>query len=431
MILMKKLQDNPKYDLIVIGGGPSGMMMAGRACELGARVLILEKNKHLGKKLQITGGGRCNITNAEFDVRKFLSNFPESKEFLFSPFSKFSAKDTFTFFEKKKLPLVIEARKRAFPQSQKADDVFKVLEKYIKKGEGEIKTDVQVVKMSKEGDKIISVETKSGEKYFAKNFAIATGGASASWTGSTGDGFRWLKKLGHAIKEPNANLVPLTTNDKWIHRISGLTLSFMTIRFIQNNKTKLKKTGKILFTHFGISGPLILNSAYEVKKLLEKGPVTASIDMFPDTEENDLDKRVLKLFEKNKNKVLKNIFPELVQKNLAIEILNLPDINLSEREANSITKLERKNLVRKLKNLSFEITGTLGLDKAIISDGGIVLEEVNFKNMSSKIYSNLYLLGDVLNINRPSGGFSLQLCWTTGWTAGTDVGEKVAQKKKN
>jgi len=427
---MKKTEKQKEYDLIVIGGGPSGMIMAGRAGELGASVLVLEKNKNLGKKLKITGGGRCNITNAEFDIREFLKNFPESKEFLFSPFSKFSAKDTFAFFESKKLPLVIEARKRAFPESQKAEDVFKVLEKYIRSNKGEIKTDTQVVKINKNGDKIISVETKRGEKFFAKNFAIATGGVAAPTTGSTGDGFKWLKKLGHSIKNPNPNIVPLTTNDKWIHRLSGVTLSFMTIRFYQEGKSKLKKTGKILFTHFGVSGPLILNSAFEVKKLLDKGKVVASIDMFPDTEENALDKRILKLFEKNPNKELKNILPEFLQKNLSKEILNLPDIKLTERKANSLSKEERKKLVKKLKNLQFEITGTLGMDKAVIADGGIVLEEVNFKNMTSKNFSNLYLLGDILNINRPSGGFSLQLCWTTGWVAGSDVGEKENKKQK-
>jgi len=426
MSLMTKLKGNQKeYDLIVIGGGPSGMMMAGRAGEMGARVLILEKNKGLGTKLQITGGGRCNLTNAEFDIQKFLANFPQSKQFLFSPFSKFSSENTFTFFEKKRLPLVVEARKRVFPESQKANDVFKTLERYVRSGGGEIKTDSQVTKINKENNKIVSVETKKGEKYFAHNFALATGGASASWTGSTGDGFKWLNKLGHTVKEPTANLVPLTTNDRWVHKLSGITLSFMTIRFIQNGKTKLKKTGKILFTHFGVSGPLIINSSFEVKELMKKGHVTASIDMFPDTEENLLDQRVLKLFEKNKNKVIKNILPEILPKKVAQEILQLPDINLLEREVNSITKEERKALVKKMKGLSFDISGTLGLEKSIIADGGIALEEVNFKNMTSKIYPNLYLLGDILNINRPSGGFSLQLCWTTGWVAGSDVGEKL------
>lgn len=413
------------YDLIVIGGGPSGMMAAGRAADLGARVLLLEKNKVLGKKLKITGGGRCNITNAEFDVRKFLENFPESKEFLYSPFSKFSTKDTFDFFEKRQLPLIVEERKRAFPNTQKASDVFRVMENYVKRNGIDIKLEVRVASLEKKDGKITSVTTSKGEKFLANNFAIATGGLAVPETGSTGDGFSMLKKLGHTISSPNPNIVPLTTDEEWVHSLSGTTLSFMTIRFIQEGKVKLKKTGKILFTHFGISGPLILNSAHEVKKLLATGQVTASIDIFPDTEENELDKRILKLFDKNKNKLAKNIIPEILPAKLAEIILLLPDINLSEREVNSITKEERKSLVKKIKNLTFEITGTLGFDKAVVADGGVVLEEVNFKNMTSKLYPNLYLLGDILNINRPSGGFSLQLCWTTGWVAGTNVGESI------
>ena len=424
------MQTNERiYDLIVVGGGPSGMMMAGRAAERGARVLLLEKNKVLGKKLKITGGGRCNVTNAEFDVRKFLDSFPESKEFLYSPFSKFSAKDTFTFFEKRQLPLVVEERKRAFPRTQKAVDIFRVMEKYVKRNGIDIKVGVRVASLEKKDGKIVSVKTTKGEEFFANNFAIATGGLAVPETGSSGDGFNILKKLGHTISQPNPNIVPLTTDEKWVQSLSGTTLSFMTIRFTQDGKTKIKKTGKILFTHFGISGPLILNSAHEVKKLLSSGHVTASIDMFPDTEENELEHRVLKLFDKNKNKLAKNIMSEILPLKLTETILALPDVNLSEKEVNSITKEERKALVKKIKNLTFEITGTLGFDKAVVADGGVVPEEVNFKNMTSVHYPNLYLLGDILNINRPSGGFSLQLCWTTGWVAGSDVGVSVYNDK--
>ncbi len=421
------MQTNDKiYDLIVIGGGPSGMMMAGRAADLGARVLLLEKNKIFGKKLKITGGGRCNITNAEFDIRKFLENFPESKEFLYSPFSKFSSKDTFTFFEQRGLPLVVEGRKRAFPETQKATDVVAVMERFVKRNGIDIRTGIRVASLEKKAGKIVSIKTTRGEEFFGDNFAVATGGLAVPETGSTGDGLNMLKKLGHAISQPNPNVVPLTTGEEWVHSLSGTTLSFMTIRFLQDGKSKIKKTGKILFTHFGISGPLILNSAHEVKKLLENGEVTASIDMFPDTEENELDRRVLKLFDKNKNKLTKNVLPEILPENLAKTILSLHDINLSEREVNSITKEERKQLVKKIKGLTFEITGTLGFDKAVIADGGVVLKEVDFKNMTSKLYPNLYLLGDILNINRPSGGFSLQMCWTTAWVAGTDVGNKTS-----
>ena len=403
------------------------MMMAGRAAELGARVLLIERNKSLGKKLKITGGGRCNITNAIFDVRAFLDHFPQSKQFLYSPFSKFSAKDTFTFFEGKGLPLIVEARERVFPKSQKAEDVFNVLEKYMRNNRVSVKTRTRIVSFEKEGKEIISVHTQDGGRLFARNFALATGGVAAPGTGSTGDGFNMLERLNHKVIQPNPNIVPLKVRESWVHDLSGTTLSFMTIRFLQNGKVKLKKTGKILFTHFGISGPLILNSAYEVKQLLGKGRVIASVDMFPDTEENDLDHRIQNLFEKNKNKTMKNVLPEMLQKNMSKEILALPDINLTNAKVHSITKEERKRLVKKLKNLTFEITGTMGFERAIITDGGISLNEVEFKNMSSRLYPNLYLLGDILNINRPSGGFSLQLCWTTGWVAGTDVGEKTSK----
>jgi len=227
------------------------------------------------------------------------------------------------------------------------------------------------------------------------------------------------------VKDPNPNIVPLTTDEEWVHKLSGTTLSFMKIRFIQNEKVALKKVGKILFTHFGISGPLILNSSREVKALLEGGDVWASIDIFPDTNLGELDRRIWNIFERNKNKLVRNILGELVPKKMVNVILSLPQINLLGREVNAVTKMERKNLVRTIKDLRFEITGTLGFEKAVIADGGVLPKEINFKTMQSRIHSNLYLLGDVININRPSGGFSLQLCWTTGWVAGSHIGKNL------
>jgi predicted Rossmann fold flavoprotein len=319
---------------------------------------------------------------------------------------------------------VIEGRKRAFPKTQNAQDVVDKLKVFMKSNNVTIKNNTTVVSIDKTADLIKSVTLSSGEKISADNFVLATGGLAAPQTGSTGDGFKFLKKFGHTISKSEPDIVPLATSASWVHNLSGLDWSFMQISFIQDNKVKLKKTGKILFTHFGISGPLILNSSREVKKILATGPVMASIDLFPDTNESELDKRIVKLFEKNKNAKLKNVLPEIIFKNICLEILNLPDLNLAERTVNSINKEERKDLTKKLKNLTFPITGTLSFSEAVSSTGGINLQEINFNNMTSKLYPNLYILGDLLSIPRPSGGFSLQLCWTTGVVAGQDIAQK-------
>ncbi|XLQ19679.1 MAG: NAD(P)/FAD-dependent oxidoreductase [Candidatus Moraniibacteriota bacterium] len=420
---MKKISE--KYDVVVIGGGPSGMMCAGRAAELGARVLLLEKNASLGNKLMLTGGGRCNITNADFNTDSFLNNFGDAKKYLFSPFSQFSVEDTFDFFQQRNLPLVTEARNRVFPETQNVQDVFNVLTQYMKDGSVTVKTNTQVLSLERDDKKILLVTDTDHNKYEANSFVIATGGLAAPETGATGAGLNFLEKMGHKVHASNPNLVPLRTSAKWVKNLSGITWSFMKIRFVQDDKTQVRKTGKILFTHFGVSGPLIINSASEVKELLKKGPVTAVIDLFPDTDEKVLDKRIIKLFEKNQDKKLKNLLPEMIFKSIALEILAMPHLKLSYTEAKFITKEKRKALVHTLKNLTFPITGTCGMDKAIVADGGIELSEVDFKNMTSRKYSNLYLTGDILNINRPSGGFSLQLCWTTGFVAGTDIGNKT------
>lgn len=412
--------DSEIYDLIVIGGGPAGMMAAGVAASKGKRVLLIEKNNDLGEKLKITGGGRCNITNYELESRKLLEHYGEAKKFLYSPFSQFSVKETFTFFEKKKLPLVIQARNRVFPKSEKAYDVYLNMKNFIKTSGVKILYNSPIFKINHRGNQITSVDTRN-TRYQASNYIVAVGGVSYPETGSTGDGFKWMEKLGHTVHKPSPDIVPLRVSDSWVKHISGTNLSFMKISFFCNGEKSFSKTGKILFTHFGISSPLILNSSKQVKELLKQGSVTAEIDLFPDTNLGNLEKRILKIFNESKNKNIKNALYELVPKKVAETIHALLEISDKNKKVHSITVEERKNLLHLLKHLPLHIEGLMGFDRAVIADGGVPLDEIDTKTMQSKIMKNLYITGDMLHVNRPSGGYSLQLCWTTGYVAGNSV----------
>lgn len=403
------------------------MMAAGRAAERGLRVLLVEKNKDLGKKLSITGGGRCNILNAEEDTRTLLENYGEAAKFLFSPFSKHGMKESREFFESHGLPIVVEARKRAFPETQSAPDVTKVMRQYCIDNRVELKTKTRVDGFITKDGEIIGINTNNGD-LFAKKFILATGGAAHKETGSTGEGVEWLKEFGHTVHSPNPNIVPLTVEEEWVKRISGTTLSFMKITFGTDRRKntpsgigRFSKTGKILFTHFGVSGPLILNAAHEVKQLLKNGPVPSAIDMYPDTEIGTLRNRVIEVFNINKNKALKNVLKEFVPHGMDGAVAAQLSPELCDMKVHSIPKEVRLELVDRLKAMPLTITGTMGMDWAVISDGGVDLSEIDTKTMASKIVPNLFFTGDVLNINRPSGGFSLQLCWTTGWVAGESV----------
>jgi predicted Rossmann fold flavoprotein len=410
---------NDIFDVIVIGGGASGMMAAGRAAELGKRVLLLEKNKNLGEKLKITGGGRCNITNAEEDEHILLSHYGQSRNFLYSPFSQFGMKDTFSFFESKGLPLVVQARKRAFPKTEKALDVYKVLEKYIKKGNVEILSNAKVTKIAGKNGRIEKV-LASGKEFTARSYILATGGISHPETGSTGDGFKWLRELGHTVEDPTPTIVPLAAADAWVKELSGTSLSFMKITFFTNGVKKLSLKGKVLFTHFGLSGPLILNAAGKVADMLHEGQVTAAIDAYPDTDIGALDKKITKIFDANKNKIFKTAFKEIAPEGTAFALLPMTNIP-PEMKVHSITREQRRGIVDLLKALPVTITGLMGYDRAVVADGGLSLKEIDTKTMRSLLYGNLYVTGDLLHISRPSGGYSLQLCWTTGFVSGSNA----------
>lgn len=411
------------YDVIVIGGGASGMFAAGIAAEHGASVLLLEKNTKMGEKLKITGGGRCNITNAEYDTRALLKHYGEGEKFLYSAFAQFGVKETFSFFESHGLPLVVQERKRAFPKTERALDVYLVLEKILRKNDVDIETDAKVVSIESSNGTISGVATKKG-MYTATNYILATGGQSHPETGSTGDGLKWLARLGHQVIAPKPSIVPLAVKEQWVKSLSGVSLSFMRITFYVDGVKKFKKLGKILFTHFGLSGPLVLNSAKQVDDLLHEGIVTATIDAYPDTDQGALESKILKIFDANKNKMLKNVFEEIVPEGTKDAILPLLSELDPDKKVHSITKEERKKIAVLLKALPLTITGLMGYDRAVVADGGVSLTEIDTRTMQSKLHPNLFVTGDLLHLDRQSGGYSLQLCWTTGFVAGTHAAGK-------
>ena len=416
---------NAVWDVVVIGGGPAGMMSAGRASELGAKVLLLEKNDSLGKKLLITGGGRCNVTNAQFDTRKLLAKFKGNDQFLFSAFSQWSVKETLDFFHSRAMPTKIENELRVFPVSNTAQSVWDTLVEYLKKGNVTVRSNASVVDFvtDTETKKILSVKLKNGEEIVAKRFILATGGKSRPETGSTGDGFKWLKKLGHTVTEPVASLVPITLSDKWIKTLSGVTLPEVKLTLLQNGKKQDTQKGKILFTHVGVSGPTILNMSSDIAELLKYGEVIISLDLFPAEDYGKLNTKLQELFKTHTNKKFKNVLGEIIPGAVATVVVEFSNIK-ADTKCNSVTREERLALVQLLKAIPLHVSGLLGVDKAIVTSGGVALSEVDFKTMQSRLYSNLYLVGDILDIDRPSGGYSLQLCWTTGYISGTHSATK-------
>jgi predicted Rossmann fold flavoprotein len=409
-------KQNRQYDLAVIGGGPAGMIAAGRAAELGASVVLIEKNPKLGKKLLITGGGRCNITNAEFDVRKMVGKYGLKGKALFGSFTRFGVAESIEFFEEKGLKIKVEAEKRAFPVSDRAGDVWKVLVEYMKKGKVEIMYSTPVLGLQHSGDTITGIKTKNG-LITAKNYIVATGGKSRPETGSTGEGFDWMKAIGHTVEEPDTALVPVKVSESWIKELSGLSFKDVKLSVFQDGKKQESGIGKLLLTHFGLSGPLVLNMSKNIAEYTKYGAVILELDLYPDMEVSVFDKKVLGVLDQLSNKKIKNSLGEIVPPRMIETILNLAKVD-PEKEVNVLPREERLRIVKLIKALPLTVSGFLGVDKAIVTSGGVSLKEIDFKTMRSKLYPNLFLAGDILNFDRPSGGFSLQICWTTGYLAG-------------
>ncbi|MFA6416262.1 MAG: NAD(P)/FAD-dependent oxidoreductase [Candidatus Paceibacterota bacterium] len=411
---------NQLWDVVVIGGGPAGMMAAGRAAEKGAKVLLLEKNSDLGRKLLLTGGGRCNLTNAESDQQKFLSKYGPAGKFLFSAFARFGVKDTLAFFKHQGVETKIEPGDRVFPVSDRSQTILNSLTDYLKAGGVEIRVEAVVASFVSQTGRIEAIKLTTGQEIRARSFVLATGGKSHRETGSTGDGFIWLKTLGHKVIEPSAALVPVAIREAWVKQLSGLALEKAKLTIFIDGVKQKAKTGKILFTHFGLSGPLVLNLSREIGQWKKEGEVTLLLDVLPALGYDQLNTKLQEIFKTDSNKKLKNSLGSLVPEALIETILTMSEIK-SDVFCHSVTKEERNRLVKIFKSLPMTVDRILGLDTAIVTSGGVDLTEVDFKTMRSHLFSNLYLVGDVLDIDRPSGGFSLQLCWTTGYLAGDSV----------
>ena len=409
-------------EVVVVGGGPSGMMAAISSAENGNQVKLIEKMDSLGKKLLITGKGRCNITSS-LNIDDFIKNIPGNGKFLYSCFENYSNTDIIKFLKEQGLEVKTERGNRVFPVTDKSLDVLNCFRKKLKELKVEILYNTEVKKIIVKNNKVIGVNTNKGE-FKADKVILATGGKSYPLTGSTGDGYKLVKELGHTITKIKPSLVPLITYENDIcGNLQGLSLKNVKIKIIIDKKEIYEDFGEMLFTHFGVSGPIILSgSAHLVKQkniddLLKNKLVKLHIDLKPALTIDGLDNRILRDFAEFKNKKFKNSLDKLLPQKMIETVVNISNIN-PEKKVNEITKEERLRLVNLLKNMEFTIKDFRPIEEAIITSGGIDVKEVNPKTMESKIVKGLFFAGEILDLDGYTGGFNLQIAYSTGYVAG-------------
>ena len=406
--------------IIVIGAGPAGMMAAIKASEQGNEVIILEKNEKIGKKLFITGKGRCNITNA-CDVTELFEAIISNPKFLYSAIYNFDNHQMIQFIEDLGCKTKIERGERVFPVSDHSSDVIEALKRELNKRGVRVFYHAEVSEILTESNKVKGVKLSTGKTFFGDKVLIATGGLSYPLTGSTGDGYRFAESMGHEIVPLRPGLSALDLKGDVFESLQGLALKNISIKVISDNKIIFEDFGELLFTHFGISGPVILSaSSYIAKNGMDKN-YKIFIDLKPALSEEQLDKRILREFELNKNKEFKNAIIKMFPSKLIPIIIELSKID-PYKKVNEITKEERAMFLYQMKNLSFELKNIRKINEAIITQGGVSVKEVNPSTMESKLVKGLFFAGEVLDVDALTGGYNLQIAWSTGYLAGEEMG---------
>ncbi|MEJ2150574.1 MAG: NAD(P)/FAD-dependent oxidoreductase [Chloroflexota bacterium] len=414
-------------DLIVIGGGPAGLMAAGQAARQGASVLLLEKMARPGRKLRITGKGRCNLTNVA-PVEDFVAHFGENGRFLRQAFARFFTPDLLAFFTDLGVETVVERGGRVFPVSEDAKEVVDALVGWAKAGGVQIRTQEPAARLLVEGGRVAGVECRSGRAYPTRTVVLATGGASYPGTGSTGDGYTIAETVGHTIVPVRPALIPLETAGDIAPRLQGLSLRNVRVSLWVDGKRRAEAFGEILFTHFGVSGPLILSLSGRAVDALHAGKtVDLSIDLKPALDEPTLDARLLRELDRHGKQQVQTMLKTLLPRTLIPVCIDRAGIP-AEKPCHQVTAKERKRLLRLLKDLRLEVTGHLPIEAAIVTAGGVALKEVEPRTMESRLVEGLYFAGEVLDLDADTGGYNLQAAFSTGWLAGQSVGARWGEK---
>ena len=417
------------FDVVVIGGGPAGMMAAGRAAQTGATVALLEKNAELGKKLILTGKGRCNLAHDEEDPLKLVEAFGKNGRFLLSSLSRFGLRETLDFFRSRGIEPVTERGKRIFPATgQNAYHIRAALIEYMEQNNVKVYTEMPVRALDLQGGHIARVITGDMGSICGRQYIVTTGGLSYPTTGSTGDGFGWARNTGHKVTPPEPSICPVEAKEAYCSELQGLSLRNVSLSVWQKGKKKDERFGEMLFTHFGISGPIVMDLSRSIAKLLKKGPITLFLDLKPALDEARLDARLLRDFKELHGKEIKSVARGLVPKAMVPIILKLAGI-AEEKKVDEITREERLNLVEALKAMTITPTGLLGYRWAVVTAGGVSLKDVDPKTMASKKVDNLFFAGEILDLDGPTGGFNLQACWSTGFVAGEEASRRRGLSK--